>query len=198
MEYTRDWKRFMEKVQLRSEECYWKNQERTMKDYILKDSNDLFTYYEVMNQMEAKCILDVGMFLKRVGSLTRDTVGEHLPENAFLSGIDIAPEIKFPAWSYIYDKIQDISDFLEKESDITYDISFFLGMKGLLPENVLKELIDKVSDSAEYVLIDDTIEEWDVMSTYTKKVPFEVEGKMYYLLNLKGSENEYKNICYDA
>lgn len=169
-----------------------------MKDYILKDCNDLFTYYEVINQMEAKCILDVGMFLKRVGSLTRNTVGECLPENAFLFGVDFAPEKEFPVWKHIYNRIQKISDFLEEPSDMIYEIGVFLGMKGLLQENVLKELINKVRDSVEYVLIDDTVEEWRAMGNYEGKVSFVVEGKNYYLLDLKGTKHEYKNICYDA
>lgn len=157
-----------------------------MKDYILKESNDLFTYYEIINQMEAKYILDVGMFLKRVGSLTRNTVGEQLPENAFLFGVDFTPEKNFPTWENIYDRIRNIPDFMEESLNQIYEVGIFLGVQEALPESILEKLINKMKNCVEYVLIDDTLQCWDAMKVYKRKIPFMVDEKIYYVLELKG------------
>ena len=38
---------------------------------ILKNENDIYLYFETIEQLEPKHILDVGMFLKRIGSVSR-------------------------------------------------------------------------------------------------------------------------------
>ena len=55
---------------------------------ILKNENDIYIYFETIAQLEPKTILDVGMFLKRIGSVSRKAMDGGVPEDVRLDGVD--------------------------------------------------------------------------------------------------------------
>lgn len=81
---------------------------------IIRNENDIYIYFEVITQLEPRKILDIGMFLKRIGSVARKVMDEELSEELVLDGVDLFPEIDFPVW-----KDTDTSGFgeIDKSDD---------------------------------------------------------------------------------
>ena len=63
---------------------------------ILKNENSIYMFYEAIEQLEPEKILDVGMFLKRTGAVSRKVMSRDIPEDRQLTGIDFFPELTFP------------------------------------------------------------------------------------------------------
>ena len=79
----------------------------------IKKENDIFAYFEIVKELEPENILDAGMFLKRMGSVSRQMMNQGISEEIQLYGIDFFPEISLPAWNNVYDKIYTWQDFLQ-------------------------------------------------------------------------------------
>ena len=89
--------------------------------------NDIFVFYEIINDIKPEKVLDVGMFLKSVGSVSRKIMDKKIDENIWMKGVDFMPEVQFPVFQQIYDEIITIQSFL-KQSDNKekYDLGVFL------------------------------------------------------------------------
>ena len=76
-----------------------------MNKMILTNETDIYTFFEIIDKSEAGSILDVGMFLKRIGSVSRQVKEKEIPRDRILTGVDYFEEIQCPVWNNIYDKI---------------------------------------------------------------------------------------------
>ncbi len=61
---------------------------------ILKNENDIYMYFETIEQLAPQRVLDIGMFLKRIGSVSRKVMDREVPAEVCLDGID------FPNFSF--------------------------------------------------------------------------------------------------
>ena len=50
------------------------------KNIVISDENMNYIFFQVINRIEAKRVLDVGMFLKRTGSVSRGMMDEKISE----------------------------------------------------------------------------------------------------------------------
>ena len=83
---------------------------------ILKNENSIYMFYEAIEQLEPEKILDVGMFLKRTGAVSRKVMSRDIPEDRQLTGIDFFPELTFPVWNMIYDQIETAESYYKKRT----------------------------------------------------------------------------------
>ena len=65
---------------------------------ILKNENDIYMYFETIEQLAPQRVLDIGMFLKRIGSVSRKVMDREVPAEVCLDGIDLFPQFQFPVW----------------------------------------------------------------------------------------------------
>lgn len=76
----------------------------------ITSGNDIYFYFEMLRQLSPKRVLDVGMFLKRIGAVSRQAMATELSSQIQLWGVDLFPEVPLPIYEQIYDEV------LEKES----------------------------------------------------------------------------------
>lgn len=116
--------------------------------------NDIDFFYEVIEQLEAKRILDIGMLLKRAGRVSMNLAGQDLTQEISLHGVDFFPEFQFPAWENIYQKRIDGSVFFEVKPEMRYDCAFLLGTEELEGRVSIPEAMERASVYSEYLLCD--------------------------------------------
>lgn len=87
---------------------------KTLENGYIINQNDMYLYFEIINQIEPDSIIDIGMFLKRIGAISRQVNGFFVPDNVVLDGIDIMPHLSVKVYEKIYDNIASIADLIGK------------------------------------------------------------------------------------
>lgn len=148
---------------------------------ILTDENDIYIFFEVIKQLEPEKILDIGMFLKRIGSISRKAMNCEVPEEIRLDGIEFFPEINFAVWRNIYDQIMSVEQFSEKNTVGEYDLVILLGVKEIQDRLELQDIIKAVKHGSGYLLIDGLPDVWTAQKD-TEIMELNVEQSIYFLL----------------
>lgn len=116
--------------------------------------NDIYVFFESIEQLEPQSVLDVGMLLKRLGGVSRKVMNLEMAENIQLDGVDFYPEISFPVWKNVYDHIISADSFVNAERMRKYDLAIFLLSEQKIRDLELHNLIQQMKKSARYVLSD--------------------------------------------
>lgn len=148
---------------------------------ILTDENDIYIFFEVIKQLEPQKILDIGMFLKRTGSISRRAMNCEVPEEVRLDGIDFFSEMNFPVWKNVYNQIMSPEQFLEKNTVREYDLIILLGVKEIQNRSELPEMIKAVKHGSGYLLLDELSDVWAAQKD-TGIIELNVEQNIYFLL----------------
>lgn len=150
---------------------------------IIRKQNDIFTYFETIQLLEPKSILDAGMFLKRVGSVSRQMMNREVPKEVCLDGIDFFPEISFAVWDKIYDEIFIWQKFLKEYREKHYELGIALGWGALKERLDTEELLRKISSCCDYLLLDGLAKEETKNIENSKIENIKIEGDVYYFID---------------
>lgn len=150
---------------------------------ILKNENDIYIYFEAIEQLEPQKILDVGMFLKRIGSVSRKAMDREVLPDIRLDGIEFFPERAFAVWKQIYDSIISVPSFLESKRQETYDLAVFLGTEALYQKKGFDEVSIKAAKCARYLLSDQNLEQWNKTLPKSRIKELNLEGQLYFLFD---------------
>lgn len=150
---------------------------------ILKNENDIYIYFETIEQLEPQNILDAGMFLKRIGSVSRKVMSRKIPADVRLDGVDFFPETSFPIWEKIYNSIMDVPVFLESRSGAEYDLTVFLGTEALYQKQDFEAVSEKAAKHTRYLLADRNLKQWNKILPDEKIKELNLEEKKYYLFD---------------
>lgn len=148
---------------------------------ILKNENSIYMFYEAIEQLEPEKILDVGMFLKRTGAVSRKVMSRDIPEDRQLTGIDFFPELTFPVWNMIYDQIETAESYYKKQDTEKYDLAVVFGAEDFQKKVSMDKIITKTADVSKYVLLDQWIPTWKSQKRFIRATDIKVENDIYFL-----------------
>lgn len=155
-----------------------------MNSMILKNEDDIYIYFEAIRQLEAQAVLDIGMFLKRVGSISRKIMNMEAPETVQLDGVDFFREIHFPVWSNIYQKITDAEDFFLGKTETGYDLAIAFGLESIKDQASVRQILESLKGTVRYLLLDDGLSTYRPIFSDARILDFSIDQSMYYLLDL--------------
>lgn len=121
---------------------------------MITDKDVMYIYSEVINQMEPQKILDVGMFYKSIGAVSRRILEMEVPENCYITGVETDSISGLNVYEAIYDEIvlaDDIDALLSKCSYDEYKVTVFLS--DMIPEESKEMLLKKASMVSKYLFI---------------------------------------------
>lgn len=150
---------------------------------IIKNENSIYIFFQMIEQIKPQSVLDMGMFLKRVGSVSRKIMGCEVPERVQLDGVDFFPEVSFPVYQRIYNEIIPAELYFETDSRKNYDFVSMLGIEELQKRIPLEKIISGAAVSR-YVLTDKPMQEWKIQEKPVRITDMTVENDTYYLLEL--------------
>ncbi len=151
---------------------------------ILKNENDIYIFFEAIEQLEPGRVLDVGMFLKRIGCVSRKAMNREVPEETQLDGVDFFPETNFPVWDGIYDSVLDVDGFAAKGTPDLYGLAVVLGTEEFYRQKACPFMIQNISQCARYALVSRYSEQWKQAAPFLRSIELQVEQDRYYLLDL--------------
>lgn len=150
-------------------------------DGINVKENDLYLYFEAIQQLEPIRVLDIGMLLKRAGSVSRKAMNREVAKEIQLDGVDFFPETTFPVWNNIYKHIMDERTFRKSEHVPDYDCTFLFGLDRFSFKIASEEILWKVERCTKYALSDFKIDEWSGRTGRIRVVDLKVDNDPYYL-----------------
>lgn len=150
-------------------------------DGINVKENDLYLYFEAIQQLEPIRVLDIGMLLKRAGSVSRKAMNREVAKEIQLDGVDFFPETTFPAWKNIYNYIVDERTFWKSEDLPNYDCTFLLGLERFSSKIASADMLRKVERCTKYALTDFKFDEWSGRTCRIRIIDLKVDDDAYYL-----------------
>lgn len=153
-----------------------------MEKMVLGNSTDIYSFFEIINQAEVNSILDVGMFLKRIGSVSRQVKDREISLDTELVGIDLFPEIRCPVWNTIYDMVYGWEFFENGNSGQIYDMAVVLDLDGLIDLKQSFLMWKWISEHVSYILTDWVLGENEETIKFHSEQEIIVDEKVYRFL----------------
>jgi hypothetical protein len=124
----------------------------------LNDITDISFLLRTVEQISPQSILDIGMFLKRVGCISRHALDDEIDPNCILDGVDCMPDIQVPVYDVIYDHIMSLEDFLSQTTVSgyqpfavrKYDLAAVIQPGGIIPPQNLAAMWEWISLNSRY------------------------------------------------
>lgn len=116
---------------------------------MITSSNILYIYCEIMEQLEPKRVLDVGMFYKAVGGVSRRILNREVPSGCYITAVRTDKTENLGVYSAVYNKIVDIEE-LDVLKDVEFDLAVMLSDAVSLKDR--QRLISRISGRCMYLL----------------------------------------------
>ena len=129
-------------------------------------------YFKMIQEEPEGPILDIGMFLKRIGAVSRRVLDIEIPESTILHGVDVPGTPAFPLYEKIYDRIWP--SFVPEET--RYSLCFFLRPQDLYSEKEREVILSWCASHC-----DKTVTEEDV-SAFGRTDTVQFVNRRYYVL----------------
>lgn len=126
----------------------------------ITDSDMMFFYFEMIQNSKPHTVLDVGMFLKRIGTVSRHAMSAEISEDIVLCGVDLFPEYEMPVYEEVYHEIMPRDRFFREHAGFscmngrTFDIAVMLDVERHLDRDEQEALWSYVSQAAECIMTD--------------------------------------------
>lgn len=150
-------------------------------DKCIVNQNDVYLYFEIIRQLKPESVIDIGMFLKRIGAVSRQAMDAEIGTDIELCGVEEMPECSVGVYSVIYDKIWSTVEFLNgngvtqakenfdkpdepaesAESELSeaaeksYDLAVMLRTDKCLNAYDERRIVSHIAGEAAYLLLDD-------------------------------------------
>ncbi len=146
---------------------------------IITDGTDIYVYYELIRQADPQSILDIGMFLKRCGAVSRQVMGLEISPKVHLDGAAFPGETDFPVYHRIYDTIYPSLKAVA-ESGIHYDVATLFHVNEYLSAGEKYGLWKFLSEKTGILLADTADTEFlNFAAANLKAEGITVDGKLY-------------------
>lgn len=145
----------------------------------LTKQNDLYIYFEVIRQLRADPVLDLGMTLKRAGAVSRQIADSAIPPDTTLVGVDFASTPSLPVYETLYDRILTMEKLLSDTEEFPH---FALAVSLFLPElsSHARKLLPFLKANCSFILTDS--------DSHDLFLPYFSEKKAR---SIKNGQNEY-------
>lgn len=124
----------------------------------ITSGNDIYFYFEMLRQLSPKRVLDVGMFLKRIGAVSRQAMATELSSQIQLCGVDLFSEVPLPIYEQIYNEVLEKESFFLQQTKTfateKFDVAVALRVGELLAEQEKETLYRYLLQSVGGILTD--------------------------------------------
>lgn len=80
---------------------------------MITNKDTMYTFCEIIKQLEPDKLLDIGLFYKAIGSVARNILDIDIPESCYITGVTSEDISKVFIYRTIYNKIIDNNKFIE-------------------------------------------------------------------------------------
>ena len=118
---------------------------------VITSKNDMYVYFETICEIEPENVMDFGMFLERIGAVSRQVLDGEIDPDVKLTGVrgEAIPEL--PVYTRIYDDTYETDDIPEK----TYDLAVMLHPEGVFGDQEIDLMLSWCKAHAGILLTDE-------------------------------------------
>ncbi len=126
---------------------------------MVSNTNTMYVFCEVMEQLEPQRMLDIGMFYKAIGGVSRSILDREVPPECNITGVDFCDTKGLCVYKKIYDEIVDENTFLSIDSSKQESFNNFkkfdlaVILSDAVPDDRKSELIKKAMQLSSCVLL---------------------------------------------
>lgn len=95
-----------------------------MMEGIITDMDEVFFCFEMLKNLSPNKVLDIGMFLKRIGAVSRQAMSHGISPDIYLCGVEFFSQYNLPIYEKVYDEIWDRETLCEKNEH--FDVALML------------------------------------------------------------------------
>lgn len=148
--------------------------------YYITNKNEMFVFFQMIEQIEPESVLDVGMFLKRIGAISRNVLDSSIDENIRLDAVDIDDGVKLAVYDTVYTNIVTLQklDLIQKT-----DLVMMMDAAGIMSVKELENVILWSEKNAKYIVTDaETYKEVSRFTINFQARNITVDEDVYYLI----------------
>lgn len=150
---------------------------------LITNQNDIYIFFEIIKQIEPKSIIDLGMFLKRIGNISRQTANEEISGAVRMDAVDYLGDLQVPVYERVYNNIYNESAFLK--SAATYELAVILRPERIVSREREECLWSHLKGKVPYVLTDCEDENRKgFLAGKGKSVELKLNSNVYELITL--------------
>lgn len=127
---------------------------------MVRDKNIMYIFCEVINQLEPESILDIGMFFKSIGGVSRQILNAKISDSIYITGVSADEINNLNVYSRVYDKIISKNEICEDKQECYQDINqqvkkydLAILLSDLVGNGDKEQLIKNIEDKARYMLM---------------------------------------------
>lgn len=153
---------------------------------VITDQNVSGIYFKMIQSIEPSTILDFGLFLQRLGAVSRQVKDMGIPEDVELNGIFLEGQQVFPVTTEIYNHIWSLETWMQswKVENIKYDLICMMELNGendIYPGNKEK-FWNWAKDHCHCILTSESRERLESIPVEKQLVPIRLETAEYQLV----------------
>ena len=150
---------------------------------VITNQDDMYIYFEIINQVEPNNVLDIGMFLKRIGAVSRHVMDLGIDADIRLDGVDYMSDMSVNVYKKIYDDILSCDTLMDNE-DAYYDLVYLLRPQAIMTSKQEELWWTWLAGHAKYVVTDcNTQHRLDYVSSKGDFRDVEIDSSVYGIIS---------------
>lgn len=141
------------------------------------NDNDLYVYFEVINQIEPDSCIDFGPFLKLCGCVSRQVKNYEISGDMKLAAVDFFPSENLKVYGTIYDEFIAPEDIVS--CDTEYELAMGIGIESCIAPSEISGIIEWISAHCKHFFTDMRCEQLISKEVLVKDVV--VDDNHYYI-----------------
>ena len=146
--------------------------------WVINDPDRMYAYSIMLSQLHPQKALDVGMFLKRIGAISRSFWNFDLPADTALYGLDLTMT-EVAVYQSIFEQIATPADYMERYAQEQFDLAVLFLAKELMDTEAYHQLWNWLPAHTRFVFTDDG----ETAKRFCRAVsPVSIRDREYYIL----------------
>lgn len=147
------------------------------------DQNHIYTYFQCIEQLEPASVIDFGMFLHRMGAVSREAMSQKIGEHVQLWGIKYG-DYEIPAvYGTIYNKIVEGKELCSQEE--LFELAVMMDLKPITSMDERQTARLWAKKHAKYLLTErDHDGEYRICEDFGQVYDFHVDSQDYVIVEI--------------
>lgn len=146
------------------------------------NDNDLYAYFEVINQIEPRSCIDFGPFLKLCGCVARQVKNMEIDENIELVAVDCCPNDNLKIYGTIYNEQISLDEVMS--GDRKYELVMGIGIETSVNSSRIEAIIHWISGHCRYFFTDMNLAQMNLNNFRVKNI--QIDDNKYFIYFMEG------------
>ncbi len=150
---------------------------------VITDKGTMYVWFTMASKPEYRSVLDVGLFLHRIGAISRQVADIGVVADKEIYGLAFPSEPVFAVMKALYQRVWDVAAC--KEAEKQFDLGLLLSLGAFKDECDEVFLRSVVKHCRQVFLDEETMEAYPFFRTYKEILPMHMDQESFYLIRIE-------------